>query len=208
VLLLALACAAAAEPTGDETLDALLDGMATTSGVEAHFSERKSLALLSDPLTSEGRLYFVPPDRLARFTTAPVGSALIVDGERVRFVADGESPMDLSGDATARQFVENFVVLWSGDAARLRRLYHATLETQASRWKLVLVPRRAPLSHFVEDVVLEGDGPEMQTMTMRDRDGDVTTTRLERVQVDRDFDEAELEQLFTRGRPLPVAESP
>ena len=53
------------------TLPELMRRMATTAGVAAAFREEKQLALLSAPLTSRGRLYFVPPDRLARFTSSP-----------------------------------------------------------------------------------------------------------------------------------------
>ena len=69
-LILLLVCApAGAEP--DETgLDALLARMAATRGVAAEFRESREVALLVEPLESRGLLYFVPPDRMARFTTA------------------------------------------------------------------------------------------------------------------------------------------
>jgi hypothetical protein len=43
------------------TLVELMRRMATTSGVEARFRERKELALLAAPLVTHGALYFVPP---------------------------------------------------------------------------------------------------------------------------------------------------
>jgi outer membrane lipoprotein-sorting protein len=185
------------------TLDDLLRDMASTPGVSAQFSERKELALLSAPLESSGWLYFVPPDRFARFTEQPAFSALVIDGERVRFrEGDAGDELDLSGNPMTRAFVENFIALWSGDRTRLERLYEARLTFEGERWELALTPRRAPLSRFIEVVSLRGSGDVLEQMTVRDRDGDRTATTFRSVRRDRAFSADELERLFARGMPL------
>ena len=110
------------EPGADFTLESLLETMTTSSGFSAEFAERKELALLSVPLESRGRLYFVPPDRFARFTTQPEFTALVIDGEHVRFRegADGDE-LDLSANPLTRAFVDNFLVLWSGSSNSTQR---------------------------------------------------------------------------------------
>jgi hypothetical protein len=206
--LLALLLAAASARAGDAPadLDALLRGMAGASGVEARFVERKELALLAAPLESRGLLYFVPPARMARFTDAPDATALVVDGDRVRFRdGAGEEQLDLSATPMARVFVDNFVVLFSGDRARLEALYEVTLHGDLDAWELRLTPRRPPLDRVLERVVLSGAGPAMREMQVVERDGDRTVTRFERVDADRRFDAAERARLFEAGLPLPPA---
>lgn len=213
-LSLALLCAApgaglSEESTGPLTLAGLMRRMADTAGVEARFREVRELGLLSAPLESRGLLYFVPPDRLARFTTEPVASALVVDGERVRFrEGSGDAQaLDVSGSPTARGFVEHFLVLFGGDQQRLEQVYRTGFSADGPRWTLALTPRRAPLSRFVESVTLRGDDRGLSEIALVDRDGDRTTTVFEETRLGRRFSSRELEQLFSEGLPLDAAAS-
>jgi len=201
--------AAAGAPEPALTLPELMRRMAQTPGVEARFREVREIGLLSAPLESRGLLYFVPPDRLARFTTWPVASALVVDGERVRFREglEGEA-RDLSGSRTATTFVEHFLVLWSGDLERLESLYHTRFRAEDGRWSLRLTPRRAPLDRFLESVELRGDDRGLAEIVLLDADGDRTTTHFEETRLDRRFSSPELELLFSAGLPLDAAASP
>ena len=194
----------AGEPAADSVeLTAILDRMASTSGVEAVFDEHKELGLLERPLASHGVIYFVPPDRFARFTVSPGFSSLIVQGDdvRLRESRDGEQ-IDLSGNRVARVFVENFVVLWSGDRDRLEQLYAPEFRGDPAAWELRLVPRRAPLADVIAAITLRGDRDAMKEMLVEERDGDRTVTRFGTTRSDRVFAPEELEQIFSAGEPL------
>lgn len=204
-LSLTLASAAlASETPGDEpVLDAVLERMASTSGVEAVFEERKELSLLTEPLESRGVLYFVPPDRFARFTLHPGFTALVVDGDVVHLREGREGDdTDLSGNPIARVFAENFVALWSGDRAKLEHLYTPALRGDASNWELRLEPRRAPLAGALDAITLRGDRDAVREMIVQERDGDRTVTRFPEANGDRVFTGAEIEQIFTERTPL------
>lgn len=208
-LCLAAPGAGAGDPEVALTLPELMRRMAETAGVETRFREVREIGLLSAPLESRGLLYFVPPDRLARFTTWPVASALVVDGERVRLREGPEGDvLDLSGSRTATTFVEHFLVLWSGDLERLERLYHTRFSAEEGRWRLRLTPRRAPLDRFVESVELRGDDRGLGEIALVAADGDRTTTRFEETRLDRRFSSPELERLFSENLPLDAAASP
>jgi hypothetical protein len=208
-LVLLGAAGGAGEPEAALTLPELMRRMAGTAGVEARFREVREVGLLSAPLESRGLLYFVPPDRLARFTTWPAASALVVDGERVRFrEGDEGEPVDLSGSRTATTFVEHFLVLWSGDLERLERLYRTRFSAEGGRWSLRLTPRRAPLDRFVESVELRGDDRGLGEIVLVDAEGDRTTTHFEETRVDRRFSASELDRLFSEGLPLDAASRP
>jgi hypothetical protein len=199
-----LAVAAGAQPApAPLTLPELMQRMAGTRGVEAAFLEVREVALLASPLESRGRLYFLPPDRLARFTTAPGFTALLVDGERVRFRdSEGESDIDLSSNPAARVFVDSFVPLWSGDLERLERLYETDFHAEGSDFRLELLPRRAPLRHVIETITLRGDDGGLRSIEVLDKDGDRTVTRFQGTRLDRPFSPEEIERLFDRGLPL------
>jgi outer membrane lipoprotein-sorting protein len=197
-LLLAVAAAApAAAPQPEPTLEAFMAGMAGTSGVVARFREVKELDLLAEPLEVRGTLTFVPPDRLVRVTTEPGRSRLVIDGGRVSFEDEaGSEAMDLSENPVARAFVSNFIVLFNGDLAGLRERYEPDFRVDGAHWRLLLVPRRPPLSDFVARVRLEGEGRSLSVLELLETDGDRTTTTFSEVEVDRRFGPEELERLF------------
>jgi outer membrane lipoprotein-sorting protein len=193
--------ARAAEPApAPATIEALMAGMARATGVLAEFTETKELALLSTPLESKGVLHFIPPDRMARRTLEPQPSSLVVDGRRVLFRdASGAAPVDLSGDPSAKEFVDNFTTIFRGDLAALRAKYEVKFESAPPRWKLVLEPRDAVLKRFVASVTLAGEGETMREMVLLERDGDRTTTRFGMVATDHVYSPAEVEALFGAG---------
>ena len=187
-------------------LGELMRRMAASSGVVARFQEQKELALLAVPLESSGVLYFAPPGRLARFTLQPSYSSLIIDGEELRFREGQDSQeFDLSGNPMARIFVDNFIVLFNGDLEGLQRLYDTQLRGGPAAWTLELVPRRAPLNRVMRTITLNGGEQGIREMVMLAKDGDLTTTRLESVDADRSFSEAELLRLFSERVPLAAA---
>jgi hypothetical protein len=181
----------------------LLDRMASSAGVEANFEESKELALLAAPLESRGVIYFTPPGRFGRFTLSPGFTALIVDDEaiRMREGRDGET-VDLSGNPIARVFVDNIVVLWSGDREKLERHYTAEFRGTLEAWELRLTPRREPLSRAIEAITLHGDSVAVREMHVTETDGDRTVTRFETLSSDRAFAPAEIERIFVDGEPL------
>jgi len=198
-LLLLTAGAAAADPPPG-TLEGLMAGMARASGVLAEFREVKTLALLAAPLESRGVLHFVPPDRMVRRTLEPAPSALVVDGRRVVFHdGSGEAPVDLSGDPSARQFVDHFTTLFRGDLAALREKYEVRFLAEPPGWRLVLQPRDAVLRRFVASLTLSGEGETLREMVLVERDGDRTMTQFGRVETDYVYTAEELAALFGTG---------
>ncbi len=189
---------ASAEPdAAPPDLESLMQGMASTSGVVAEFREVKQLALLSEPLESRGTLYFVPPGRLARVTTAPAATRLVIDGDHFSFDdGTGSQAMDLSGNPIAKEVVGNFIVLFNGDLDALRDRYEPEFAAGNDGWSLALTPRAKRLRTIIARVTLEGRGRALSRMTLLEAGGDTTTTHFEDVQSDHAFDDAELARIF------------
>jgi len=206
VLLAGSALAGDGDPPPE--LAQLLDRMAASAGVEASFAETKELALLAAPLESRGVIYFAPPGRFARFTLEPGFSALVVDGDEMRMREGRDAgPVDFSGNPVARVFIDNIVVLWSGDREKLERHYAAEFSGARASWELRLTPRREPLSRVIEAITLRGDAAEVREMQITEKDGDRTVTRFDTKSSDRAFAPAELERIFVDGEPLEAARS-
>ncbi len=186
------------------TLEELMITMAETSGVVAHFTEIKHLALLESPLETRGTLYFIPPNRMARHTTSPGKSSFIIDGDLLLFDDEaGGDEIDLGANPIARVFVENFIVLFNGDLGELRQRYDPVFETTGDSWSLRLKPHRAPLSTMIASITMQGDDGGMKSMVLREVGGDVTETTFDSVDSTHRFSVDEIKRIFRAEIPAP-----
>jgi outer membrane lipoprotein-sorting protein len=191
--------APAAEPESKEpvSLAALLARFRALPGLEARFHEVKKLVLLKAPLVSEGTLHFAPPDRLARLTTWPAPSTLIVDAQQVRFGdAEGSQSIPLEGNPVVRLFVDAFLKVLAGDGAALERMFAIELRASAKDWAMTLKPRLAPMTEVIDRIVLEGRGVVLNKLLVREKGGDETVTTFSAVDVGRRYTTEEKAQIF------------
>lgn len=188
-------------------LDTVLAHFAESRGVTASFREEKSLPLLAQPLVSEGVLYYAPPGRLARFTTSPESTSLLVVGDRLRIEDSlGVEEIDLAAHGAARQFVDQLLVLFQGDAQALHERYQADFSWEGGPWSLRLVPKSRRVRAVIEEISLSGRDRTLEEMVVTGGAGDVTRTTYRDVDTDRPFDEEELSRLFpAEGAPRPLA---
>src|SRR5204862_813059 len=94
----------------EELMTALLARFAKAPGIYARFREEKHLTMLQQPLITEGTIHFAPPARLARHTTKPLVSSLLIADDKVQFGgAEGAESMDLGTNPVARVFVDSFI---------------------------------------------------------------------------------------------------
>jgi outer membrane lipoprotein-sorting protein len=171
--------------------------LASSSGVVADFVQKKELGLLSVPLESRGRLYFIPPECMVWSITTPAESTLVIQGKRVSF-SDGirDQAIDLSQNRIARGFVEGFMVLFNGDHRSMKAQYEVGFHSGEDGWKLELVPRSPRLRRFIESIALSGRSGPLERMVLLEADGDRTTTTFERIEVEHHFDAEEIHDLF------------
>ncbi len=190
-------------PTPPLTLDALLRRFAAMPGLSARFREEKRVALLAAPLVSEGTIHFAPPGRLARHTTSPSPTTVLIDGAQLRFF-DGRqtTAIDMNATPVVRQFVDSFLALVAGDGAALARGYAMELQVDAAHpeaWTLTLRPRTPAVQRVFRDIVLRGTGVTLASMVMRETSGDETTTTFREVDAGRRYSAEEAARVFRIG---------
>ena len=192
---LAFPAQAAAAP---DALEALIADLAAIPGLEAHFREEKHLALLAEPLVSEGTLLYARPDRMRRSVEKPVRSTLVLRGSRLSMEAGGQTRViDLQGQPAIRVFVESFRLILAGNLAGLQDLYDLELRSATSKgWVLRLTPRAPPLSAAIAVVEVRGRGRVLQELRVRETGGDETVTHFRDVDPARSFSERERDELF------------
>lgn len=196
----ALAAPPAAGARGDE-LAALLARFAKSPGIYARFREEKHLAMLQVPLVNEGTIHFSPPGRLARHTTRPIASTLLIADNRVQFGdAAGQDSVDLGANPVARAFVDSFIMLLAGDRAGLERYFVMRFAPSSAGWRLSMTPRTTPMDKVIKEIALAGDGIIIRQMEVRETSGDWTRTTFTDVDVAHRYSKAEQAQVFRMPR--------
>lgn len=193
-----------AEPASDEKMmDALMARFAKAPGVFARYREEKHIALLQQPLVNEGTIHFAPPGRLARHTTKPLASSLVIDDNKVTFGgAEGSESLDLGTNPVARAFVDSFVMLLAGNRAGLERYFTIKFESvhgpkaAPDAWHLTLIPRTTPMDKVIKEMTVDGHGLVIKEMVVRESSGDFTSTAFSDVDTNHKYDAAEQARIF------------
>lgn len=182
------------------SLERLLRRFAALPGLEAEFTEEKTMALLAVPVRSEGRIWFASnPDRLMRRVTAPDPSQALIDGGTLQMRSGGRTEeLDIDSNAVLRGFVDSFRAVLAGDQAALERYYEAELSAgeDPDSWVLALRPRNRDLRRFVRGITMRGHGVNIDEMRMVEVNGDRTVTTFRNVNAQRRFSASESARIF------------
>src|SRR5262245_1060086 len=121
--------------------DELMAMLSQRKAGEARFSEERDVSGLDQPLRYTGTMSFNAPDRLERQTLTPRRESFVVDGNQLT-LQRGERVRHLTLDSVPElaALVAALRGTLSGDGSALRRHFKPTVDGNAARWTLTLVP--------------------------------------------------------------------
>ena len=183
-------------------LEALMQRFAESGGVRARFRESRHLSILTDPIETTGTLYFAPPDRLARHTTSPGRSIIVIEAGRVSLGDEtGQRVFDFSTNEVAQALVGNLMVVFRGDLKLLRERYLISFDSAAERWTLDLEPRARALRSIIERVQFVGKGRDLAAMETREPNGDRTIMKFSEIEIGLSWEPRDLDRIFSVDPP-------
>jgi outer membrane lipoprotein-sorting protein len=173
----------AAEP---DPAEALWTSMGQVTTLQADFVQVRHSQLLSQPLTSSGTLRFERPGKLAWTVESPARSTFVMDGTTVGMLYPDlgvREEIDLASSPEATQLVQGMMVWLNGDLAAVRADYDLTWSA-GPPVQATLVPKGAPLSGVLSriELVVQGEPPVIQHVTLHEPDGDRVEITLSNVQ--------------------------
>jgi hypothetical protein len=154
-----------------------MDALAARKGSTAHFVEQRFLAMLKEPLKSEGSLRYTAPDKLEKETLYPRRQLMRVDGDRVTVEPGPDGApraLSLAAQPEVGAFVEAVRGTLAGDLPGLERFYAVTFEGVLAAWSLRLEPKLETVRKLLAGIRVTGQGTEIQSMEFRQADGDRT----------------------------------
>jgi len=161
-------------------IEQLMGQLAQTRYSHVRFSEKKSIAILDQPVESSGELFYSAPDRLEKRTLKPraetmlvEGGALVIERGRKRYRLQLQDYPELAA------FIDSIRGTLAGDRKTLERNYRLTLEGNAARWTLLLLPTQERMQAVVKQIRILGVRDEVRSVEITQADGDSSLMLIE-----------------------------
>jgi outer membrane lipoprotein-sorting protein len=159
------------------------------------------MALLAQPLASDGTLHYAKPRLLVRHTAAPHASSVLLRGQTLSFGdAKHTESLELSAQPALRVLVDTFVSVLAGDLAALERVATLRIEPSANGgYRIHILPRDDKVKRLVRSMTFEGKGAILSRMELLDANGDTTVTSFRDVKLLKPYSAAEQARIFRIG---------
>ena len=165
----------------DNWLGELMGELAAIPERHERFGETKYLAVLNQPLVSQGWLNYRRPAHLEKITTAPQAESLLVDGDRLTLTERSGSPQTLmlASHPEITALVDAVRGTLSGDLPELERHYRVVASGGLSAWRLVLWPADRRVQELLRDIVFEGTATQLRSVRTDQTNGDTQIMTVE-----------------------------
>lgn len=152
----------------------MMSELAKVQGAEGRFTERKYLAILTEPLVLEGTVRYRAPDYVRKEYDDPDSESYEVRGDDLIIELPDGRRRDLSIDQhpVLRAFVESYRGTLAGDLETLTRYFDLTLSGSMDDWRLRLTPRLPELAEYLDAVVMHGNGGNVFRVETFEASGD------------------------------------
>ena len=163
-------------------IDQLMSELAQTRYSHARFSEKKTIAMLDQPVESSGELIYSAPDRLEKRTIKPRPETMLVEGG-VLTIERGRKRhrLQLQDYPELAAFIDSIRGTLSGDRRALERNYRLRLDGSAAQWTLQLLPIRQKMQAVVKLIRVEGARDQVRSIEILQADGDSALMRIEKL---------------------------
>lgn len=157
-----------------DALPEVMRALAAVPSVEAMFREEKTLALLQEPLVTQGILYYRAPAYLRKRTLEPHPEEFQADGDWLTIETPDQGRRDwhLPGYPQLRPFVEAIRATQAGDRATLERYYRLEFQGTLDDWRLRLTPHDPDIAQYLTLIVVHGRKDWIDRMEILEADGD------------------------------------
>lgn len=156
------------------------------------FSQTKHLAMLRDEMKSTGTMAFVSPSRLRWEYTSPYSYRFIFNGDRVYVGNDaGSNVIDTRSNRMFGEIARLIINTVTGHIIDSADDFTFALTTGDRASTFTLTPRKRELRQLIGSIDLTFDNTtsNIQSVTLREKNGDYTDIRLHDIQLNKPVDE-------------------
>lgn len=167
------AAGAVAETAPRPELESLMTQLAQRREGHVAYEEEHYIGSLTRPLHSSGELLYVAPGHLEKRSLQPKSETLVVDGGTITEHRGSHTHvLALEDYPQVVPLIEGIRATLAGDLPALERLFTITFSGSSAQWRLTLVPVAPRVAQTVQEIDIGGAGTRLQTIEIRQSDGD------------------------------------
>lgn len=157
----------------------LMTTLARQPQAAATFTEKKTLAMLEQPLESSGELLYTAPNRLEKRTLKPRAETMVLDDNTLTLSRGRrQHVLQLQDYPEVAGMVESIRATLAGDRHALERFYTLALSGEMEAWTLQLVPIDPRVGKLIARIQIAGGGNEVRSVEVLQVDGDRSLMRI------------------------------
>ena len=184
------------EAQSNEIMASLTKTASSMQTMQCRFVQSKTMSMLAEPSVSEGKMYFASPDRLRWEYVKPYAFALVVNGERIVKVTDGQAEALNGNSGRMYQGITSMIM----SSASGKKLFDATtfdivLYDDGAYWKAEMTPKRRDMKRMFSQLVFHFDKKTqvIDHVEFLDPKGDNTVIRFEEIRLNEKIGEEQFQ---------------
>jgi outer membrane lipoprotein carrier protein len=184
------------EAQSNEIMASLTKTASSMQTMQCRFVQSKTMSMLAEPSVSEGKMYFASPDRLRWEYVKPYAFALVVNGERIVKITDGQAE---ALDGNSGRMYQGITSMIMGSASG-KKLFDATtfdivLYDDGACWKAEMTPKRRDMKRMFSQLVFHFDKKTqvIDHVEFLDPKGDNTVIRFEEIRLNEKIGEEQFQ---------------
>src|SRR4030065_523993 len=163
-----------------DDFEQLRKNAATIKTIQARFIQNKSMKILSKPLVSEGRFYYVAPDSFRWEYLKPLKSIVITHkGETKRYISSGGKMIeDKTGGVQAMKLVLNEITAWMSGKFDQNPSFTAVLK-EGAYTQLILTPVGKSMAGMIEKIIITISKKDKAVKSVKIIESESSLTRID-----------------------------
>ena len=129
--------------SNDEIMEMLTQQAASMQCMNCRFTQQKTMAMLAEPTVSEGLMNYNSPDKMRWEYTSPYSFALLVDGEKITKITDGnEEVLDAKSGRMYQGIVSIIMSSATGQKLFDKSMFGVAITDDGEFWKAEMKPKK------------------------------------------------------------------
>lgn len=129
--------------SNDEIMEMLTQQAASMQCMNCRFTQQKTMAMLAEPTVSEGLMNYNSPDKMRWEYISPYSFALLVDGEKITKITDGnEEVLDAKSGRMYQGIVSIIMSSATGQKLFDKSMFDVAITDDGDFWKAEMKPKK------------------------------------------------------------------
>ena len=169
-----------------EVMNQLGQAAASMQTMQCCFVQENTSSMLAEPSVSEGLMYYVAPEKMRWEYVKPYAFALVVNGENIVKVTDGQAEVL---DAKSGRMYQGIVNIIMGSASGKKlfdtSMFDVVLYDDGAFWKAEMTPKRRDMKRMFSQLVFRFDKKNkgISHVEFTGSNGDITSIQFKNIRL-------------------------